>query len=81
MTSPVGRLAAMADQLARWTSMPAVEAIDDMPVELNRHGSSGGRRADRPISVWAPGCATGEEAYSLARLFVETVEPMIRCSS
>jgi two-component system CheB/CheR fusion protein len=26
---------------------------------------------DRPLRIWIPGCATGEEAYSIAILFVE----------
>ena len=30
-----------------------------------------GREADRQIRVWAPGCATGEEVYSLAILLLE----------
>ncbi|WP_299436605.1 chemotaxis protein CheB [uncultured Rhodospira sp.] len=29
---------------------------------------------DRPIRAWVPGCATGEEAYSLAMLLIEEVE-------
>jgi PAS domain S-box-containing protein len=28
----------------------------------------------RPIRIWVPGCATGEEAYSLAMLFAEHVD-------
>ena len=28
---------------------------------------------DRPVRVWAPGCSTGEEAYSLAMLFLEAI--------
>ena len=28
---------------------------------------------DRPLRVWAPGCSTGEEAYSLAILFLEAI--------
>jgi two-component system CheB/CheR fusion protein len=28
---------------------------------------------DRPLRIWAPGCSTGEEAYSLAILFLEAV--------
>jgi two-component system CheB/CheR fusion protein len=30
-----------------------------------------GRNSDDPVRVWVPGCATGEEVYSLAILFVE----------
>ncbi|HEY8079211.1 MAG TPA: CheR family methyltransferase [Labilithrix sp.] len=32
------------------------------------------RRGDRPLRVWVPGCATGEEAYSLAMLLTECWE-------
>src|SRR5437870_6708610 len=31
------------------------------------------RPADAPIRIWAPGCATGEEAYSLAIELLETL--------
>ena len=30
--------------------------------------------ADRPLRIWVPGCSTGEEAYSLAILFLEAIE-------
>ncbi len=48
----------------------AFEALKDrvMPKLLD------GRRADQPVRVWVPGCATGEEAYSLAILFREYFE-------
>jgi two-component system, chemotaxis family, CheB/CheR fusion protein len=32
------------------------------------------RTKDTPIRIWVPGCATGEEVYSLAILFVEALE-------
>jgi len=32
------------------------------------------RNSDAPIRLWAPGCATGEEAYSLAMLLTERAE-------
>jgi len=32
-----------------------------------------GRPAGSMLRIWVPGCATGEEAYSLAMLFVETL--------
>lgn len=31
------------------------------------------RDADTPVRVWVPGCATGEEAYSIAMLLVERI--------
>lgn len=31
---------------------------------------------DRPIRMWVPGCATGEEAYSHALLFAEALQDM-----
>lgn len=33
-----------------------------------------GRTSSRPLRAWVPACATGEEAYSLAILFRETLE-------
>ena len=33
-----------------------------------------GHPADRPLRIWVPGCSTGEEAYSLAMLFLEAIE-------
>jgi two-component system CheB/CheR fusion protein len=47
---------------------PAVfEALSDnlLPVLLE------GRSSDTPIRVWVPGCATGEEAYSIAICLLE----------
>ena len=32
------------------------------------------RQGDLPIRVWVPGCATGEEAYSIAMLLLESVQ-------
>ncbi len=29
---------------------------------------------NRPLRIWVPGCCTGEEAYSLAMLFLERIE-------
>jgi two-component system CheB/CheR fusion protein len=34
------------------------------------------RPADQPVRVWVPGCATGEEAYSIAILLREQMEQM-----
>ena len=31
------------------------------------------KSADSPLRVWVPGCATGEEAYSIAMLFMEQI--------
>lgn len=33
-----------------------------------------GKPADSVVRVWVPGCATGEEAYSIAMLLVESME-------
>src|ERR1700722_10415047 len=34
-------------------------------------------RGDLPIRVWVPGCATGEEAYSIAMLLLESLPPSL----
>jgi two-component system, chemotaxis family, CheB/CheR fusion protein len=36
------------------------------------------READRPVRVWVPGCATGEEAYTVAILLQEAMEKLER---
>ena len=62
------------DLLIRVTSFfrdpEAFEALKDrvIPQLLDQ------RPADQPVRVWVPGCATGEEAYSLAILFREYLE-------
>lgn len=38
--------------------------------DLIERGGPGGER-EQPVRVWVPGCATGEEAYSVAMLFLE----------
>ena len=40
-----------------------------VPELIRRAGRAGD--AERPVRVWVPGCATGEEAYSIAMLFLE----------
>jgi two-component system CheB/CheR fusion protein len=40
-----------------------------LPELVQRSGRRG--EGDRPIRVWVPGCATGEEAYSIAMLLME----------
>src|SRR6185436_1439912 len=36
------------------------------------------KKSDEPIRVWVPGCATGEEAYSIAILFSEYLSTNVR---
>jgi two-component system, chemotaxis family, CheB/CheR fusion protein len=53
---------------------PAFEALRELAVlPLLTH-----RPPDLPVRVWAPGCSTGEEAYSIAMLFQETAEQIAR---
>ncbi|GAB2852744.1 chemotaxis protein CheB [Pseudoduganella ginsengisoli] len=42
-----------------------------MPAICRRHGET-----DRVMRAWVPACSTGEEAYSLAIIFKETLEQM-----
>ena len=34
------------------------------------------KNPDEPIRAWVPGCATGEEAYSISMLFLEQIQEM-----
>ncbi|ABE36421.1 sensory box protein [Paraburkholderia xenovorans LB400] len=34
----------------------------------------GEQKGDQPLRIWVPGCATGEEAYSMAMLLTEEIE-------
>jgi two-component system, chemotaxis family, CheB/CheR fusion protein len=49
------------------------EAWDALEAQVVEPLVDGGD-ADEPLRVWVPGCATGEEAYSLAILFHEAFE-------
>ncbi|MGB7217334.1 MAG: chemotaxis protein CheB, partial [Vicinamibacterales bacterium] len=40
-----------------------------IPELVRQHGQAAD--GERPVRVWVPGCATGEEAYSIAMLFLE----------
>lgn len=48
------------------------EAWSEIAAELRRIVAS--REDNAPIRIWVPGCATGEEAYSLAILLEEAME-------
>jgi two-component system CheB/CheR fusion protein len=45
---------------------PAFEALDEVIAKLIEH-----KDADKPIRIWVPGCASGEEPYSIAMLVSE----------
>ncbi len=47
------------------------EAFQEISVHLKKIVSS--KRPDQPIRIWVPGCATGEEAYSLAIVLAEAL--------
>ncbi|MEI6624513.1 MAG: CheR family methyltransferase, partial [Actinomycetes bacterium] len=47
---------------------PAWEALRDVLAE-----AWAGRDAHRPVRVWVPGCATGEEAYTAAMIVAEVL--------
>src|SRR5262249_15438594 len=49
---------------AAWEAL-RVEAVAKLVAQAN---------PDQPIRVWVPGCATGEEAYTVAILFREEIE-------
>ncbi|HVR90625.1 MAG TPA: chemotaxis protein CheB [Novosphingobium sp.] len=49
---------------------PAFDALNDSVLK----GLVEGRGADEDIRVWVPGCATGEEAYSIAILLREAMD-------
>jgi len=46
------------------------ESFDALEREVMPEIMHGGRR-DEPVRVWVPGCATGEEAYSIAMLLAD----------
>ncbi len=50
------------------------EAFAALEAELT--GMLANLEADRPVRVWVPGCATGEEAYTLAILLFEAMEKL-----
>ncbi|MCF7978413.1 MAG: PAS domain S-box protein [Chromatiaceae bacterium] len=51
----------------------AFEVLTQRVLEpLVQEHAIGGTKADQPIRVWVPGCATGEEPYSIAMLLFET---------
>ena len=53
------------------------EAWQALSEEVLPHLLSGRNAEDPPIRVWTPGCATGEESYSIAMLLLEQFDKQI----
>ena len=72
-TSPNEAALLHADILIRVTGFfrdPEVfKALREVAPEMLR-----GRKEDDPVRVWVPGCATGEEVYSIAIILLEAME-------
>lgn len=52
------------------------EAFDDLQAALVQHLV--GKPVDYPVRVWVPGCATGQEAYSIAMLLHDCMDRLGR---
>ena len=51
-------------------------AVVGPPKERRLAGAPGLAAFGRSLRAWVPGCSTGEEAYSLAMVFREAIEPL-----
>lgn len=50
------------------------EAFEALRTAVTEHLQTHAADADRPLRVWVPACATGEEAYSIAMMMLDLVE-------
>ncbi len=77
-TDPNEVVALFRDLLIRVTSFFRDTATFEVLATDVIPGLFAGKRADSVLRVWVPGCATGEEAYSLAMLLCEHMDKVDR---
>ena len=66
------------DLLIHVTSFFRDQSVFDVLERTTIPDLVGAHQAGQPLRVWVAGCSTGEEAYSLAMLFLEQIEAAAR---